>query len=338
MRQHRSMALLTTGFFLLGLVGCAADSVKSLAETSPPSTIAQVEASANEVPTGEVQERAVMRDHRTQSVPMTPPATSQTTPQVTIPATGILPNAGNTSGIYNAPTPDLTAVANAISVDAKSLQILVTVKPGLRLANPVTISIGYDGPRQTQVYLTIGNRFVYRDPEGDGKPRRRSVSINLSHPKPGGGIDTFDLNLFKDLDPLYSVMISPLQFQLITSCALIAGDSDIDLYWRKSDMNAFEKWSFSTQPGFGPFAVNGFAWQHHGISASHHYHQPQVWFYTTRPPPINQFHPIPEPSTVNLVPGKTTTINTIINEGTDGSPACNASIKYTMTYTLDIYF
>jgi hypothetical protein len=276
---------------LVFLAGCGSASVSPLAETSTPSLGPQAKVPPNQAPTSEVRERAVMRAPRGQSAAVPPTASPQTTVQSTVAPTGTLPNAGNTSVIYNAPTADLTAVANAISVDAKSLQILVTVKPGLKLANPVTISIGFDGPRQTQSYLTIGNRFVYRDPEADGKPRRRSVSINLSQPNPGGGLYTFDLNLFKDLDPLYSVMVSPLQFQLITSCALIAGDSDIDLFWRKSDMTAFEKWSFSTQPGFGPFAVNGFAWQHHGISASQHYHQPQVWFYAMRPPPINQFHP-----------------------------------------------
>lgn len=262
-----------------------------------------------------------------QTAPMPLPVSSHTLLQGNGSTTNTLPNGGNTSVIYHAPTPELTAVANAIAVEAKSLQILVTVKPGLQLAHPVTISIGFDGPRQTQPYLTTGNRFVYRDPEGDGTPRRRSVSINLSQPKPGGGILTFDLNLFKDLDPLYTVLITPLEFQLITSCALVAGASDLTLHWIKPSKEYNEQMDLSTFPGFGPWEVGGFAWSHSGVSASKGYHQPQFWFYAYLPPPISQFQPEPTASHVNLLPGKTTTINTIINEGTGDSPRCNASLN-----------
>jgi len=263
----------------------------------------------------------------------------QTAPTVTPPAATKAGNLGSTTlpgkQLLVGPTPDLTAVANAISMKAKSLTIIVSVNAGLKLTSPVTISIGYDGPRQTQTYIaSTGNRFVYYDPEGDGKPRQRSVSITLTEPKPGGGFYNFDLPWWADLDPLYGVAIGPLQFQLITSCALV-GNSDIDLIFGRPDKSTIEhKFSVSIIPSNETF--NDFAWQRNEISASAGFLQPAAVFYSRHCfLPGQCFQPSGvEYSGVNLVPGKSRIFSTVINEQ-DGE--CTASIQYTISYTLDQY-
>jgi len=263
--------------------------------------------------------------------PATPP---QTVPNVTPPAAkaGNLGNA--VKRLLIGPTPDLTAVANAISMKSKSLTIIVSVNAGLKLTAPVTISIGYDGPRQTQSYVaSTGNRFLYWDPEGDGKPRQRSVSINLSQPKPGGGLYTFDLPWWADLDPLYDVAIGPLQFQLLTSCALV-GNSDIDLILGRPDKSIIEhKFSVSIIPSNE--TLKDFAWQGNEISASARFLQPAAVFYSRHCfLPGQCFQPSGGYSGINLVPGKSRNFSTVINEA-DGE--CTASIQYFISYTLRQY-
>ncbi len=264
-----------------------------------------------------------------------PPTSGQSAPKVTSPAVPGLSTAGSKlSPPPAAPTPDLAAVASAISMKHKSLTIVVTVNPGLKLTSPVTISIGYDGPRQTQTYIaSSGNRFVYYDPEGDGKPRRRSVSINLSQPKAGGGLYTFDLPWWADLDPLYDVAIGPLQFQLITSCALV-GNSDIDLVLGRPDQSIIEhKFSVSIIPSIQ--TINDFAWRRNEISVSAGFVQPAAIFYSRNCfLPGQCFQPSGVQSGVNLVPGKSRTFSSVINEADD---ECTASIQYSISYTLHQY-
>ena len=50
--------------------------------------------------------------------------------------------------VYDAPTANLTAVANATQVHAKSVTAVVTVPAGLPVTNPVEVSVvfGADGP------------------------------------------------------------------------------------------------------------------------------------------------------------------------------------------------
>ena len=258
----------------------------------------------------------------------TPPATApQTAPNVTSPAAG---RVGNTiRKLLVGPTPDLTAVANAITMKQKSLTILVTVNPGLKLTSPVTISIGYDGPRQTQSYVaSTGNRFLYWDPEADGKPRQRVVSINLSQPNPGGGRYNFDIQWPVILDPLYDVTISPLQFKLLTDCALI-GASTIDLSWLEPDSNLGNV-KFNTQLGEDPNKIQEFTWTQKEISASAGFHPPTIWFYSV----VSGFVPREAPSTANLIPGKSSNVSTGIQEKTG---ECNANVQYFISYALRQY-
>lgn len=59
MRQHRAVSLCVTGSLLVGLAGCAADSMKSSSEPQRTGPIAQAEQGKDQPPSGEVQERAV---------------------------------------------------------------------------------------------------------------------------------------------------------------------------------------------------------------------------------------------------------------------------------------
>ena len=136
---------------------------------------------------------------------------------------------------YQAPTANLTLVANALRLSYKSVSTLVTVAPNLPVTQPVEISIGYYSPagneRITQSYVRAsGNRFLYNDKEGDGKPRTMNISISLREPKAGGGFDTFAVNWQTPLDPLYDVSIGPFTFDLISKCDAV-GKSEILFTW-----------------------------------------------------------------------------------------------------------
>ena len=172
MRQHQVAILFVTGSFLMGMASCAADSAKPSAETPPTSQITQAEQEKEQPPSGEIQERALPRP-----APLPGPS-------------GPLPSAP--PPLYPGPTQNITKVANAVQVKAKSLTIQVTVAPGLALTQPVTISIAFVGQsanRLTQPYVAAtGNRFLYNDPEGNGQPRLAHVDMTLTEPKPGGGL------------------------------------------------------------------------------------------------------------------------------------------------------
>ena len=61
MRQHQSVVLFVTGLLLLGLASCATDSMTSSSEPRPTSPIAQAKEEKDQPPSGEVQERGVIR-------------------------------------------------------------------------------------------------------------------------------------------------------------------------------------------------------------------------------------------------------------------------------------
>ena len=71
----------------------------------------------------------------------------------------------------------------------KSVSTLVTIALTSPVTQPVEISIGYysaaGNDRITQSYVRAsGNRFLYNDKEGDGKPRTMTISISCGNPKP----------------------------------------------------------------------------------------------------------------------------------------------------------
>lgn len=223
------------------------------------------------------------------------------------------------------PTYNLTEVANAFSLRHKSLTTLITVAPNLPVTQSVEISIGYYSPagtqRITQSYVAgTGNRFLYLDNGGDGKPRRMRVDISLREPKPGGGFSTFSFPMQVDLDPLYDVSISPLTFKLLSGCDELSY-SDIWLYWYSPDHSRREV-KFDLRAG-QTRTFPQFAWARAEVSASHNLHRPSIAWTEED---LIAFR------LANLVPGKTEQV-TYVQDIHD----CNAAISYAFTYTLRWY-
>ena len=290
------------------------------------------------------------------SSPMSSPLSSSRT------AGGLVPS-GTTAPQYVGPTEAITAVANAITVDHKSLDILVTAAPLVTRAReavatepvkpgpgpslyPVTISIAFISPlggeRQTQPYDAVaGNRFLHIDLEGDGQPRSVHLDITLTEPNPTGGQYSYNIPLEVPLDPLYDVSIYPLLFTLLNSGTLV-GSTTIDLRWvgpsgggsAQFDANQGEQTS-----------VPEFKWSGSELSASANLLTPAMAYYIPASIGIN-FDPgwVPEDQ-VNLVPGKTRVINGNLDALLDeslgetlfGGPS-SAYFQYAITYTLRGYF
>ena len=242
------------------------------------------------------------------------------------------------------PTADITAVANAISTSHKSLEIVVTVKPGLALTGPVTISIRFINsagvPKVvTQCYVpSTGNRFVFHDVEGNGQPRRVGMTATLSQDKFRVGDKGYSFTMpgpwYFDLDPLYDVTISRMGFFLRDDCDLV-GDSEIHFEWFPPDSSAVHAYSFTTGKGKNTF-INQFAWARTEVSASARLHYPRYWFWEHDPVPTCAYAQLgPVPSNQPLVPGVTRNHIEVLKEYHHG--ACSAPIEYQITYRVHKY-
>jgi hypothetical protein len=226
-------------------------------------------------------------------------------------------------------------------VQHKSLTIQITVTPGLALTQPVTISIGYYSPapntfnRLTQSYMpSTGNRFLYNDAEGDGRPRRMHLDINLSEPNPGGQRYSYNVPVDRDLDPLYDVTIGALQFTLLNDCDR-GTDSEIYLDWTPPDGGS-KTVSFNTRGG-RMTTIDKFVWARAEVSASANLHTPAIGFWEkdTFLESGNQFVSGYPPSNVSLIPGKTQTSYFNLKERT--GQICSAYVQYIITYLLRSY-
>jgi hypothetical protein len=277
---------------------------------------------------------------KTGSQPSTaaPPAKTQAVPKV--PTPGLTPprNAGMAPGPgIIGPTDNITKVANAIQVKAKSLTTLVVVAPGQAITQPVTIAItlgGYCPTVITQSYVvSTGNHFLYNDCEQDGKPRRGRMDITLTENNPAGGVYTFALppgNV--NLDPLYDVSITPLAFKLIDDCDTF-GDSEVRLWWTTVD-GQYYVFPVNMHAGQSVNVSTNFAWNHAEVSASANLHMPKVGFFELDAFENTDPYYKEPPSPINLVPGKTQTFNTTSKaSGQD----CRGSFLYTIRYTLRWY-
>jgi len=322
--------------------------------------------SATTTEEGAIQERGVLRDFRKQAVPFTPapgvpappvaiPPRSMVTPNVQDAPPVALPDVRLGTAIpfgqpYQAPTANLTLIANALKLKRKSLTTLVTVDPNVPVTQPVEISIGYystaGNNRITQSYLrSSGNRFLYNDKEGDGKPRTMTISITLSEPKPGGGYEVFAVNWQRLLDPLYDVSIGPLDFDLISRCDAV-GKSEILFGWYTPDWQ-YRKYRFSTEvPSGGPLprtTISRFAWSRSEVSWSHPLFLPQAEFFDEDNAatemlwsclPAGCGFSIPIPPQTSLLTGTTSLMRGNLKARND---SCQAYYEYTMTKTLRWY-
>jgi len=187
------------------------------------------------------------------------------------PVTGQQPIVKDAGPRHVGPTPNITAVANALTVRAKSLTTLVKVLPGLVLTKPVTITVNYSSPagqnRITHTYTPRNdNRILYNDPVGNRYPRQMTMSIVLTEDNPGGQPFTYSFPQGKlTLDPLFDVSITPLRFTLASNCDRV-GKSEIQFMWYSPEAKYREK-GFSTKKG-NLVTIGEFAWSRQEVSAS----------------------------------------------------------------------
>jgi hypothetical protein len=248
---------------------------------------------------------------------------------------------------FNAPTPSLTVVANALMLKMKSSTTVLTAPPNLPVTAQVEISVGYYSPaaanRITQLYVVgSGNRFLYIDQEGDGNPRRLHLDITLRELQAGG--QSFSFSWQVDLDPLYDVGIGPLRFLLMSTCDLL-GDSEIKLMWHSPD-DQLHNSSFSVSPPHEGIHIPAFAWSQREVSTQRIFHEPNMVFYE-RDPSFGDFNPNPATSTIKLLPGKTQNFVYYLNERSAGPTIppinlydhakCWAQVTYNITRTLLTY-
>jgi hypothetical protein len=277
-----------------------------------------------------------------QAPPVPHPARTPEKPQIVFPlATRPGTNDGGSKAVIVGPTDNISSVANHIDVQAKSLNTLVTIAPGLALTKPVTISIAYISPyppgndRRTETYnANKGNSFLYGDLEGDGKSRKIHMDITLSEPKAGGGVVSYNIPLDFVLDPLYDVEISSLVFTLIQGCSTV-GSTGITLYWYPPDLWKQQKVHFSSKER-ETFNIREFGWSRKEVSATADLRKVVVWYdedYIGGP----RFTPggAVEPSENNLVPGKTHRSNVGLIKSIDDE--CSATLDYSETYQLRAY-
>ena len=296
-------------------------------ETSPP-LIEPTPESSSGSETGVVQERGVIH-----VVPSLKPADALGQRPTTAP-----------DNRYVAPTQNLTLVANALRLNHKSLTTLVTIQQGLPVTQPVEISIGYYSPagnnRITQSYVAgAGNRFLYNDREGDGKMRRIRLDVSLMEPKPGGQPATFSFSWQVDLDPLYDVTISPLNFSLIDNCD-ITGNSEIRFVWWAPDdlpQNP-HTFNFTTRVGRST-TISQIAWARAELSTQTNLRQLSFYFWEKDTiHPSSGFRAPERPSLNNLVPGKTGVVKgNLTDVASSNKQDCRAYFEYTITYALRTY-
>ncbi len=277
---------------------------------------------------------------------------TQSASKVTLPGvTGPRPTGSAPGPLNVGPTDNITKVANAIQVRAKSLTTLVTFAPGLALTQPVTISIGYYTPwgntardnlfRQNYVAST-GNHFLFNDYEGDGKPRNLHMPIVLTEPNPKGGIYSYAMDVNLRLDPLYDVTVNPLKFTLLQDCADI-GHTQIMFKWLPPNLQGIQadkELDFYSGAGKSN-DIWEFSWARAEVSGSAGLHVPVVGFDSTGwtwsgfgTTTVGSWG-VDSAKTPNLVPGQTRTIKGKLTAVSNGS--CFADFEYTITYTLRWY-
>lgn len=241
-----------------------------------------------------------------------------------------------------APTPSLTAIRNAIRVTSKSVSVNLRISAKLPVTVPVEVSVAYLSPAQTKRLTktyspATGLTLLYREAEGDGKPRAMTVDITVRELVPNG--QSFSISKQFTITPLYQVEISPLRFLMFTQCDTV-GKSDITFWWRWPDGQQHEQ---KFDLGFGETKmVNLFSWGRREFSAQANLTEPVVQFDERDfvPPGGRYVRPI-VPSNRFLVPGKTQDYSFILDKHDTGPPGsspgstkCKAQISYRITRTV----
>lgn len=242
-----------------------------------------------------------------------------------------LPAPGATLQII-APTPSLTAIRNAIRVTSKSVSVNLRIPPNLPVTVPVEVSVAYISPARTQRLTktyspTTGLTLLYREAEGDGKPRSMRLDITVRELVPNG--KSFSVSKQLTITPLYQTSISPLRFYMFTQCDTV-GKNDITVRWLWPDGQMHEQ---KFDLGFGETKmVNLFSWGRREFSTEANLVEPTVQFFERD---FGTYYtPIGTLGTA-LVPGPTKEFSFVLNDTAVGPPAspsgstkCKAQISY----------
>ena len=304
-----------------------------------------------------------------------PSTSTQTAPKITSPAGQYIPcnpavatmgtqtpTTGGTSVVgpiattatmgptYVGPTPNITAVANAIGLRAKSLTAQITFKSGLVLAKPVMIMIDYSSPASQyrvnpQKYDNCnGNRFLYNDPISGpvnspgyavwGRPRQMTINITLTEDRPGGQPYVYTIPLQLNLDPLFDVAISPLRFTLNNDCChWWDSDTGVRFSWRNPSGQQGKR-NFDTNKG-KTTTINEFAWSRQELSASANLFWPDWAFYCSDPLETGAFLEGFGTPTIKLLPAAGGYVGRTLQSWHRQS--CYADTAFDMTITLRTY-
>jgi hypothetical protein len=256
------------------------------------------------------------------------------------PVTGQLPAVKDAGLRFVGPTENITKVANALTVRAKSLTTLVKVLPGLALTKPVTITVNYSSPagqnRITQTYDTkFGNRILYNDPPGNRYPRQLTMNITLTEDNPGGQLFTYSYPQGKlTLDPLFDVWITPLRFTMTSKCDRF-GSSEIQFMWNSPEAKYRTK-NFSTKKG-NLVTIGEFAWSRQEVSASAKLFWP-TWAFIEKDPQITspQQWSIPKQDLKLLPTTGSGFVGRSLREAS-GKSGCAADIAFDVTVQVHQY-
>ena len=252
---------------------------------------------------------------------------------------GILPGlvAPSATLQITAPTPSLTAIRNAIRVTSKSVSVNLRIPAKLPVTVPVEISVDYISPAQAQRHTktyspTTGLTILYREAEGDGKPRSMRLDITVRELIPNG--KSFSVSKQFTIIPLYQATISPLRFNMATKCDTV-GKSDITFQWRRVGGQEVEQ---KFDLGFGETKmVNLFNEDRREFSTEANLWEPVMQFDERDPTlPGSTHHPPFGYSDKPLVPGPTKEFSFFLDEGKMGPPPtqhsgstnCKAHISY----------
>jgi hypothetical protein len=362
MRQYRSITVLVTGLLLLGLVGCAADSMTSSSEPPPSSPIAQAQGEHAQPPSGAAQEPGTVQPPPGTDLPPSStagepgPAAQDEPPAGDVQERGILPGVilpGVPADLPKlqivGPTENITKVANAIQKSVKSVTQRVTVKEGLVLTQPVTISAllgGYCSQRITEKYVPWGNYLLHNDCEGDGKPRRAFAEITLTEPNPAGGVYVLPITGSDNLVPLYNVAMGKLTFLSEGACDLFNipfpmpfGKQEFHFGWWSPDGIWREPPSFSLEFG-GTRDFPEFRWAVQELSqvAIQNFRMPAMGFWehdATGKGSVGAVPPyVPRSTEPVVVPHKSGDVIYIKMKDILGDSSCKASSYYKMDSVL----
>ena len=352
------MKYLTGKFLSITLLLIASSVVTAHAATPiaiPPKTVPQPAVVAP--PAANTQAAPKITVPTNQFIPCNPSVatTGTQTPTTTggIAAVGGLAVNATQGPNYVGPTANITAVANAISVRAKSLTTVITIKPGLVLTKPVMIIIDYSSPAgqlhvNPQPYDRCnGNRDPQNDPISGpvgspgyavwGKPRQKNINITLTEDRPGGQPYVYTIPLTVNLDPLFDVTISPLRFTLTTDCDLLGSheDSEIKFSWT-TPTDEYHKKNFDTRKG-RLVAINDFAWSRQEVSASANLFWPQWSFYEEDTiGPFGAFIEGFGAPTFKILPSAGGYVGRQIKDA-HGQSGCEAKTEFDMTIQLRTY-